>query len=312
MITNKNIFITGGTGFLGRNLIKRFYNENQITVYSRDEAKQYYLKKQYPNINCVCGDVRNYDLLARASKGHNIGIYAASFKQIQACHDNPEEANQVIVQGAFNSRRISEENEFESACFISSDKSRSATTIYGAMKYVAGESFIANSYKTNTNLSTAVYGNVLNSTGSIIPLMWKSIQDGFSLELYSDEMTRFFIDVEEAVDLVESSLEYDGYNVVPILKSMKIIDLFNIFNEEFGLKFKLSKPRTCEKIHEIMASDEEIPRMKVVESKNIYLMHQTEVYNQVSFANNQYSSYNVCIGKEDLYAYLKDKEFYKP
>ncbi len=309
---NKNIFITGGTGFLGRNIIKRFYNENQITVYSRDEAKQYYLKKQYPNINCVCGDVRNYDLLSRASKGHNIGIYTASFKQIQACHDNPEEANQVIVQGAFNSRRISEENEFESACFISSDKSRSATTIYGAMKYVAGESFIANSHKTNTKLSTAVYGNVLNSTGSIIPLMWKSIQDDFSLELYSDEMTRFFIDVEEAVDLVESSLEYDGYNVVPILKSMKIIDLFDIFKEEFGLKFKLSKPRTCEKIHEIMASDEEIPRMKVVENKNLYLMHQTEVYNQVSFANNQYSSYNVCIGKEDLYAYLKDKEFYKP
>jgi UDP-glucose 4-epimerase len=309
---NKSIFITGGTGFLGRNLIKRFYNDNQITVYSRDEAKQYYLKKQYPNINCICGDVRNYDLLKRASKWHNIGIYTASFKQIQACHDNPEEANQVIIQGAFNSRRVSEENNFESACFISSDKSRSATTIYGAMKYVAGESFIANSHRTNTKLSTAVYGNVLNSTGSIIPLMWKSIQDDFSLELYSDEMTRFFIDVEEAVDLVESSLEYDGYNVVPILKSMKIIDLFDIFKEEFGLKFKLSKPRTCEKIHEIMASDEEIPRMKVVENKNLYLMHQTEVYNQVSFANNQYSSYNVRIGKEDLYAYLKDKEFYKP
>lgn len=309
---NKRIFITGGTGFLGRNLIKRFYNENQITVYSRDEAKQYYLKKQYPNINCVCGDVRNYDLLARASKGCNIGIYAASFKQIQACHDNPEEANQVIVQGAFNSRRISEENEFESACFISSDKSRSATTIYGAMKYVAGESFIANSQNTKTNLSTAVYGNVLNSTGSIIPLMWKSIQDDFSLELYSDEMTRFFIDVEEAVDLVESSLEYDEYNVIPILNSMKIIDLFDIFKEEFGLKYNLSKPRTCEKIHEIMASDEEIPRMKIVDNKNLYLMHQTNVYDEIQFANNQYSSYNVCIGKEDLYAYLQTKEFYKP
>ena len=309
---NKRIFITGGTGFLGRNLIKRFYDKNQITVYSRDEAKQYYLKKQYPNIDCVCGDVRNYDLLKRASRFHDVGIFTASFKQIQACHDNPEEANQVIIQGSFNSRRISEENEFESACFISSDKSRSATTIYGAMKYVAGESFIANSHKTNTNLSTAVYGNVLNSTGSIIPLMWKSIQDDFSLELYSDEMTRFFIDVEEAVDLVESSLKYDGYNVIPILKSMKIIDLFDIFKEEFGLKFKLSKPRSCEKIHEIMASDEEIPRMKIVDNKNLYLMHQTNVYDEIQFANNQYSSYNVCIGKEDLYAYLQTKEFYKP
>lgn len=309
---NKRIFITGGTGFLGRNLIKRFYHDNEIAVYSRDEAKQYYLKKQYPNITCICGDVRNYDLLKRASKGYDVGIFTASFKQIQACHDNPEEANQVIIQGAFNSRRISEENLFESSCFISSDKSRSATTIYGAMKYVAGESFIANSDTTNTRLSTAVYGNVLNSTGSIIPLMWKSIEEGFSLELYSDQMTRFFIDVDDAVDLVENSLKYDGYNVIPILRSMKIIDLFDIFKEEFGLKYNLSKPRTCEKIHEIMASDEEVPRMKIVKEENIYLMHQTEVYNQVYFPSNVYSSSDVCIGKEDLFEYLKAKEFYKP
>jgi UDP-N-acetylglucosamine 4,6-dehydratase/5-epimerase len=309
---NKRIFITGGTGFLGRNLIKRFYHDNEIAVYSRDEAKQYYLKKQYPNITCICGDVRNYDLLKRASKGYDVGIFTASFKQIQACHDNPEEANQVIIQGSFNSRRISEENEFESSCFISSDKSRSATTIYGAMKYVAGESFIANSHTTNTRLSTAVYGNVLNSTGSIIPLMWKSIEEGFSLELYSDQMTRFFIDVDDAVDLVENSLKYDGYNVIPILRSMKIIDLFDIFKEEFGLKYNLSKPRTCEKIHEIMASDEEVPRMKIVKEENIYLMHQTEVYNQVYFPSNVYSSSDVCIGKEDLFEYLKTKEFYKP
>lgn len=308
---NKRIFITGGTGFLGKNLIKKFYNKNQITVYSRDEAKQYYLKKQYPNIDCVCGDVRNYDLLRRASRFHDVGIFAASFKQIQACHDNPEEANQVIIQGAFNSRRISEENEFDSACFISSDKSRSATTIYGAMKYVAGESFIANSQNTKTNLSTAVYGNVLNSTGSIIPLMWKSIQEDFSLELYSDEMTRFFIDVDDAVDLVEKSLKYDGYNVIPILRSMKIIDLFNIFRDEFGLKYNLSKPRSCEKIHEIMASGEEIPRMKVVKNEDIYLMHQTYVYDEITFINNEYSSANVCIEKELLYDYLKSKEFYK-
>lgn len=309
---NKRIFITGGTGFLGKNLIKRFYNDNEIAVYSRDEAKQYYLKKQYPNITCICGDVRNYDLLRRSSKGYDIGIFTASFKQIQACHDNPEEANQVIVQGAFNSRRISEENEFESACFISSDKSRSATTIYGAMKYVAGESFIANSEKTKTNLSTAVYGNVLNSTGSIIPLMWKSIQDGFSLELYSDQMTRFFIDVEEAVDLVESSLRYDGYNVIPILRSMKIIDLFDIFKDEFGLKYNLSAPRSCEKIHEIMASSEEIPRMKLIPDDNLYLMHQTNIYDEVYFPDNEYSSSDVCVGKEDLHSYLKSKNFYKP
>lgn len=307
---NKKIFISGGTGFLGRHFIKRFYDENEITVYSRDEAKQYYLKKEYPNVNFVCGDVRNYDLMLRSSRNHNIGIFAASFKQIQTCHDNYEEANQVIIQGSFNSRRCSEENNFDSSCFISSDKSRAATTIYGAMKYVAGESFISNSHKSNVKLSTAVYGNVLNSTGSIIPLIWKSIENDFSLSLYGEEMTRFFIDVEDAVDLVEKSLNYDGYNCIPILNSMKILDLFDIFKEEFGLKYNISTLRSCEKVHEIMASQDEIPRMKM--ENNIYLMHQEEIYNQLEFKNNQYSSEDCVVGKEYLYNYLNKKRFYKP
>lgn len=307
---NKRIFLTGGTGFLGKQIIKRYYDSNQITVYSRDEAKQYYLKKQYPNINCICGDVRNYDLMYRSSKDHNVGIFAASFKQIQACHDNYEEANQVIVQGAFNSRRISEENNFESACFISSDKSRSATTIYGGMKYVAGESFISNTQKSSVKLSTVIYGNVLNSTGSILPLIWKSIDEDFSLSLYGKEMTRFFIDVKDAVNLIETSLNYNGYNVVPNLNSMRILDLFEIFKEEFGLKYSVSSPRSCEKIHEIMASQDEIPRMKL--ENNVYLMHQDEVYDQLQFKDNQYSSQDFLLSREELYNFLKNKNFYRP
>ncbi len=305
---NKKIFLTGGTGFLGKEIIKKYYDNNQITVYSRDEAKQYYLKKQYPNINCICGDIRNYDLMHRASKDHNIGIFTASFKQIQACHDNYEEANQVIVHGAFNSRRCAEENNFESACFISSDKSRSATTIYGAMKYIAGESFISNSNKSSVKLSTVIYGNVLNSTGSILPLIWKSINENFSLSLYGKEMTRFFIDVEEAVDLIEKSLCYNGYNIIPKLKSMKILDLFEIFREQFGLKYSISSPRSCEKIHEIMTSQDEVSRMKL--DDQIYLLHQEKIFNELSFKNNQYSSQDHTITKEELYEFLKLKNFY--
>ena len=306
----ERIFLTGGTGFLGKEIIKRYYDTHEITVYSRDEAKQYYLKKQYPNLNCICGDVRNFDLLKRTSKGHNIGIFAASFKQIQACHDNYEEANQVIVQGTFNSRKCSEDNNFKSACFISSDKSRSATTIYGGMKYVAGESFISNYEKSNVNLSTVVYGNVLNSTGSILPLIWKSILEGFSLSLYGEEMTRFFIEVKDAVELIKIALNYTGYNVVPMIQSIKIKDLFDIFKEEFGLKYSVSNLRSCEKNHEIMASLDELPRMK--KENNIYLMHQTEIYNELNFKNNQYSSQDFVISKELLYNILKSNNFYKP
>ena len=225
---NKKIFITGGAGYLGRNIIKRYYADNQITVYSRDEAKHYYLKKEFPNITCVIGDVRNYDLMKRASAGHDIGIFAASLKQIEAVDQNVDEGVRVIVDGAINSRRVAEENNFEAACFISSDKSRAATTLYGAMKFVAGEAFIVNAERSNVKLSTAIYGNVLNSTGSIIPLMWDAIHKGYSLKLYSEEMTRFMVDIEQAIDLIEAGLEVSGYNVIPNLSAFKVKDLFEI------------------------------------------------------------------------------------
>jgi len=311
MIDNKRIFITGGAGFLGTHLINRYQSTNQVTVYSRDEAKHYYLKKEFPKVNFVVGDIRNYDLMKRASANHDIGIFAASLKQIEACHDNYEEANRVIVEGAFNSRRVAEENKFESACFISSDKSRAATTIYGAMKYVAGESFISNADRSDVRLSTVIYGNVANSTGSIIPLLWKSIEHNFKLQLYGDDMTRFIIDEVKAIDLIEHSLDYSGYNVLPKAESFKISDLFKIFNEEFGALYNVIGPRPGEKIHEIMASSEEIRRMKFLPDRQIYIMNQQTEYNELVFPNNEYSSRDCCITKDMLHKFLIEKNFYR-
>ncbi len=267
---NKKIFITGGAGFLGKNLISRYYDNNQITVFSRDEAKQYYLKKEFPKINCVIGDIRNYDLLKKACANHNIGIFAASLKQIEAVDQNVEEAIQIIVNGAINSRRAAEENNFEAACFISSDKSRAATTLYGAMKFVAGESFIVNAEQSNVRLSTAIYGNVLNSTGSVIPLIWDAIKKGYKLKLYSPQMTRFMIDIEQAIDLIEYGLQVTGYNIIPNLRSFKVQDLFEIYKEEFGLEYELGEPRISEKLHEMMISKEEVPRTTYNPEHDVY------------------------------------------
>jgi UDP-glucose 4-epimerase len=308
---NKKIFITGGAGYLGENLVKRYYENNEITVYSRDEAKHYYLKKRFPKVRCVIGDVRNLDLLKRSAQGHNIGIFAASLKQIEAVDQNVEESLDIIVKGAINSRRTSEECGFDSACFISSDKSRAATTLYGAMKFVAGESFIVNAESSNTKLSCAVYGNVMNSTGSIIPLIWDSIKRGYELILYSSEMTRFMVDIEEAIDLIERGLAVTGYNVIPNLQSFRVKDLFEIYSEKFGLKYRIGEPRISEKLHEMMISSEEVPRTFYNSNDNTFYMHYRNILTDQNFNFNQLTSDIVCVSKSDLETILEKRNYYK-
>lgn len=310
MIYDKKIFITGGAGYLGKNIIERYYDHNEITIYSRDEAKHYYIKKQFPNIKCVVGDIRNYDLLKRASKNHDIGIFAASLKQIEAVDQNVEEGVKIIIDGALNSRRVAEENNFEAACFISSDKSRAATTLYGAMKFVAGESFIVNAEQSKVRLSTAVYGNVLNSTGSIIPLIWDAIKKGYKLKLYSPQMTRFMIDVEQAIDLIEYGLQVTGYNIITNLKSFKVQDLFEIYQEEFGLEYELGEPRISEKLHEMMISREESPRTTYNIDHDIYYMHYKNI-NSNKFNWEEFTSDITLVNKQELKTILQTYGYFK-
>ena len=306
---NKKIFITGGAGYLGSNLVRRYIEDNEVTVYSRDEAKHYYLKKRFPKVNCVVGDIRNFDLMKRAAQGHDIGIFAASLKQIGAVDQNVEESARIIVDGALNSGRVAEEVGMEAACFISSDKSRAATTIYGAMKFVAGESFIVNSDRSPVRLSSAIYGNVLNSTGSVIPLMWDAIDKGYELTLFSDKMTRFMIDIEEAMDLIEYGLEVDGYNVIPNLKSFLIKDLFEIFAEKFGLKYKMGVPRISEKLHEMMISIEEAPRTYYNEDLDSYFMHYKDLAEKA--IDFEFTSDKTVVSKEELIELLERYQYFK-
>jgi len=311
MLKDEKIFITGGAGYLGSNLIKRYYKNNQITIFSRDEAKHYYLKKQFPNIKCVIGDIRNYPLLKEASRGHTIGIFTASLKQIEAVDQNIEESLQIIVHGAINSRRAAIENGMKAGTFISTDKSRGATTIYGAMKYVAGEAFIANAEETPTRLTSVIYGNVLNSTGSIIPLIWDSIKNNYELKLYGAEMTRFMIDIEEAVDTIEYALDKDGFNIIPNLKSFKIKDLFEIYADEFDLKWKMGEPRISEKDHEQMISPYEIERVHYDKENNIFLLHNKTIYNENILSKNGLTSEECLVSKEELHTLLKKNNYFK-
>ena len=159
--------------------------------------------------------------------------------------------------------------------------------------------------------SRPIYGNVMGSTGSIIPLIWNFIKKGSVLELYGSSMTRFLIDVHEAIDLILKSVNYENCNIIPIAKSFRVKELFDIYKHEFGLSYIETEPRTGEKIHEIMASNEEIRRMELVKEDNIYLLCPKKDIGTVDFADGEYSSRNCCLSKDELYEYLKCRNFFK-
>ena len=159
-------------------------------------------------------------------------------------------------------------------------------------------------------MSSAIYGNVLNSTGSIIPLIWDSINKGYELTLYSEEMTRFMIDIEDAMNLIELGLKVDGYNVIPNLRSFLVKDLFEIYADKFGLKYKKGTPRISEKIHEIMVSKEEAPRTFYNKVDDTYYMHYKEVFD--NSLNDEFSSYETTVSKQELTKILNHYNFFKP
>ena len=150
----------------------------------------------------------------------------------------------------------------------------------------------------------------MNSTGSIIPLILDSIKNKYELKLYSPEMTRFMIDVEEAVGLIHNSFQFTGFNIIPNIPSFSVLDLFEIYQEEFGLKFTLGVPRISEKIHEIMIAKEETPRTYLDKKLNLYMMHYKNIYDNSNVNFDEFSSENVVVSKEELYKKLKENNFF--
>jgi UDP-glucose 4-epimerase len=317
-LKNKTILITGGAGYLGKALIKRLYNDNKIIVMSRDEAKHYYLSKEYPNVDFYVGDVADYENFARIGRENSIdiGIFCASLKQIEACDENHEYAMNTILKGAINSRKFAEEFLL-SGVYISSDKATAPGTYYGMLKAAAESAFTYKSKRKNTGhdvkLSACRYGNIVFSTGSSYCLMHEAIKNNFPLKLFSDKMTRFYMDVNDAVELILTSLNHSNQIIVPRLKSYLIKDSFEIFAEKFGLKYSLGEPRPNEKLHELMISQEEMARVErhVSEKGTEYFSIGSNANgNNLLFPNNEFSSKDCLISKNELREFLEQRNFF--
>jgi UDP-N-acetylglucosamine 4,6-dehydratase len=277
-LDNSSVLITGGTGSLGKALIK-YLMENtkvrRIAVYSRDELKQHNLRNEIgedERLRWFIGDVRDLERLKRALHGVNFVIHAAALKQVDTGEYNPMEFIKTNVLGSQNVIDASIEAGVQKVVALSTDKASSPINLYGATKLTADKLFIAaNNYSQGYGTSFAVvrYGNVMGSRGSVIPF-WKSLAEaGQPLPITDLRMTRFWISIEQAVQFVMDSLEmmFGGELYVPRIPSMRIVDLAsavapNAKLEEVGM-------RPGEKLHEEMISADDSRRTYLVNDRYV-------------------------------------------
>ena len=280
ILDNKTILITGGTGSFGKKMLQivlKEYNPKRLIVFSRDELKQFEMAQKwspshYPCLEYVLGDVRDKERLSRVFKDVDYVIHAAALKQVPAAERNPEEYIKTNVIGAMNVIDAAMINRVKNVIALSTDKACNPVNLYGATKLCSDKLFVAennNISSDRTKFSVVRYGNVLGSRGSVIPFFQERARTGV-LPITDNEMTRFWITLDQAVHFVISCLSRSkgGEIFVPRIPSMKITDLADAISPES--KQEVVGIRPGEKIHETLISEDEA--RNTIQFKECYLV----------------------------------------
>lgn len=269
MLTGKVVLITGGTGSFGNYFVEyvlSHYNPRKIIIYSRDEFKQFNMANKFRKYSQIMrffiGDVRDKERLLRATYGVDYIVHAAALKQVPACEYNPIEAVKTNIDGAINIINAAlDSGSVKKVIALSTDKSVNPINLYGGTKLVSDKLFIAaNAYAGMNNIRFAVvrYGNVAGSRGSVIPFFGNIIKKGCDeLPITDLRMTRFWISLEQGVELVIKALEEanGGETFISKIPSFKITDLAQAMLPDS--KVKEIGIREGEKLHEIMITKED-------------------------------------------------------
>jgi FlaA1/EpsC-like NDP-sugar epimerase len=297
MLTDKRVVVTGGTGSLGKVLIKRLLSgacgrPRQVTVFSRDEAKQHELRLAFQNrryatdeviyknfeqlLRFQIGDVRDPHSVNAALRDADVVFNAAALKQVPTCEYFPFEAVQTNIIGARNIVNVIRELRLpvETVVGISTDKACKPVNVMGMTKAIQERVFIeANLHCPNTRFICVRYGNVLASRGSVIPLFHEQIRQGGPVTITTPKMTRFLLSLNEAVDTIMAAVQsaQRGETYIPRVPSARVIDLAAVLIGKRPIKTKLAGIRPGEKVHEILVSEEEAGR--TVERKRYYVIH---------------------------------------
>lgn len=277
-LKNKVVLITGGTGFLGRALTNEIlkHQPKSIRIFSRDEVKHHRVHEMFKNyknkkgkevVRNLIGDVRDYPRLLKAIKGVDIVIHAAALKRIDIIEYNVEEAIKTNVFGTLNIIRACLENKVDKVIFVSTDKACSPINTYGACKFISERIFIESNYNkgpAKTSFTCVRYGNVIYSTGSVIPFFIEKIKNDENIPITDKRMTRFLITNKQAVNLIFDAVKYGqgGEVFIPKIPSCKITDLAEYLIKKYNSKSKIKiiGIRPGEKLHELMINKSEAYR----------------------------------------------------
>ena len=261
----KTILLTGGTGSFGHAFVERVVHQWPdvvIRVYSRDELKQSEMRARFgeQNVRYLIGDVRDRARMSRAAQGCDIVVHAAAMKQVEACEYNPFEAVRTNVLGAQHVVDSAIDAKVPKVVALSTDKAVNPANLYGATKLCAEKIFVqGNAYaaQSETRFACVRYGNVVGSRGSVVPLFFDQIESNGHLTITDERMTRFWITLPQAVDLVLYALEHmeGGEVFIPKIPSMRVVDLAEAMAP--GLPTKVIGIRPGEKLHEQMLTASE-------------------------------------------------------
>ena len=312
---NQVVLITGGTGSFGKKFTKILLEEKQpkkIIIFSRDELKQHEMRVagyDDPRLRYFIGDIRDRERLTRAMHGVDIVVHAAALKQVPACEYNPFEAVKTNVHGAQNVIDAAIDTGVKKVIALSTDKAVNPVNLYGATKLCSDKLFTqGNAYAGGRGPKFACvrYGNVIGSRGSVIPLFLEQRKSG-TLTVTDERMTRFWITLDQAVDLVVTGFKYmqGGEIFIPKIPSMRIMDLAKAIGPECEIKVLGIRPG--EKLHEALTGEDEARNTIYYRGMYVVLPNHTwwKRENYVEAAslpeNFMYTSdNNECMSVEDL------------
>lgn len=293
---NSIILITGGTGTFGKAFLNKIltYNPKEIRIFSRDETKQYIMMQEfccYPNVKFYIGDVRDKNRVDEVMQNVDYVFHAAAMKQIPICELNPQEAIKTNVIGSNNVLDSAIEHKVKKIVCLSTDKAVYPISTMGTTKLCMEKLALQKAKEqSNTEICVTRFCNLISSNGSVVPLFMNQIKNNQPLTITNPDMTRFFMTINEAVELIEFAFKLGEHGKIYIKNSnaCSLMDLAKgvclYMGKDETYPIKIIGVRQGEKMHELLVTDEEMARLK---SKNGYL-EITNTKTDFTFTDIQY------------------------